>query len=358
MSQPTASQPIVAAQTPRVSQTPTATQLDGTRLDNPRPTRGTEATPHVPARPNTVLVGLNGSPNSLQTLDWAAAFAKALGWSLHIVCSYALPQFPIGHIEGGYHHIDDGAVQEKAKAVLRRAKERVAPLGIDVTAAAANGDPAGVLVEMSKDYGLAVVGAKKSRGFAERLLGSVSSAMPAYARCPVLVVPHSRVGANAPLHDAAAAGVPFTPRLKRIVVGIDGSDHSNHALSVAVKQAEAWGAEVVAVAGVPVGSTSNALNWMPQQVDHEQVLADVRAGLDVSLNRFEAQHPGVKIRRIVLDGTGAELLTEFSQAADLVVVGSRGRGGFRGLLLGSTSQAVLHNSACPVLVVPRKSHRA
>jgi nucleotide-binding universal stress UspA family protein len=141
------------------------------------------------------------------------------------------------------------------------------------------------------------------------------------------------------------------------VVGVDGSDASTNALKIAVEHARAWGAEVVAVAGVPVGSTSNTLNWMPQPIDHEQVLADVRAGLDLTVNRLEAANPGVKVRRIVLDGTGAELLVEFSQAADLIVVGSRGRGGFRGLLLGSTSQAVLHNSACPVLVVPKRSHR-
>jgi len=336
---------------------PTATQLDGIRPDTQRPAaRSAETHYHVPAHPNAVLVGLNGSPNSLHTLDWAAAFAKALGWRLHIVCSYSLPQFPIGHIEGGYHHFDDAAVQEKARAVLRRARERVAPLGVEVTASAANGDPAGVLVEMSKDYGLAVVGAKRSRGITERLLGSVSSAMPAYARCPVVVVPHRQATTtSASQASDAASAAAFVPRIKRIVVGVDGSETATHALAAAVRQAQAWGAEVVAVAGVPVGSTSNALNWMPQPVDHEQVLADVRAGLDVTINRFEAQHPGVKIRRIVLDGTGAELLVEFSQAADLVVVGSRGRGGFRGLLLGSTSQAVLHNSACPVLVIPKRA---
>jgi len=333
---------------------PTATQLDGIQPGAPsHAAKKVEAAQYEPARPHTVLVGLNGSPNSLQTLDWAAAFAKALGWSLHIVCSYSLPQFPIGHIESGYHQIDDGAVQEHAKSVLRRARDRVAPLGIEVTAAMAHGDPAGVLVEMSKDYGLAVVGAKKSRGLTERILGSVSSAMPAYSRCPVLVVPHGKpVSYNDPNNRT-----PFIPKIQRIVVGVDGSDAATTAMGVGAQQAKAWGAELIAVAGVPVGSTANALNWMPQTLDHEQVLADVRAGMDVAINRLEGKNPGLSVRRIVLDGTGAELLVEFSQAADLIVVGSRGRGGFRGLLLGSTSQAVLHNSACPVLVVPRRASR-
>jgi len=344
---------------------PTVTKPAGTTSARSRQTNAPEPTPHVPAHPQTVLVGLTGSPNSLRTLDWAAAFAKSLGWGLHIVCTYALPQFPIGHLESGYHRFDDDAVQERAKTVLRRAKERVAHTGVPVTASYANGDPAGVLVEMSKDYGLAVVGAKKTRGITERLLGSVSSAMPAYARCPVLVVPH-RAGATAPnatapnatgQPEAPAAGAANIPQVKRIVVGIDGSETSNHALAVAAKQAAIWGAEIVAVAGVPVGATTNALNWMPQPVDHEQVLADVRAGLAVTVKKIEAKNPGLNIRRIVLDGTGAELLVEFSEAADLVVVGSRGRGGFRGLLLGSTSQAVLHNSACPVLVIPRRAPR-
>jgi nucleotide-binding universal stress UspA family protein len=89
-------------------------------------------------------------------------------------------------------------------------------------------------------------------------------------------------------------------------------------------------------------------------VDHEEVLRGYAEKLDAIVDEVEAEHEDLRIRRIVLDGTGAELLTEFSEAADLLVVGSRGRGGFAGLLLGSTSQAVLHHSKCPVLVVNKK----
>ena len=269
-------------------------------------------------RPEIVLVGVDGSAPSLHALDWAAAYAKRVGWALHMVCSYSLPSFTAASLDGGYAALDDTAIQEGAKAVLVEAQARIAPLGLQVTASVATGDAAGVLVEMSKDYGLAVVGTRGRGGFTER-------------------------------HEPDMVG-----EVKRIVVGVDGSPSAEAALKVAIAQAKTWDAELVAVAGVPVGSGAGVLAWLPAQIDHEQVLADIRAGLDVIVDRYEAATPGVKIKRIVLDGTGAELLTEFSTAADLLVVGSRGRGGFRGLLLGSTSQAVLHHASCPVLVVNRR----
>lgn len=303
-------------------------------------------------RPNTVLVGVDGSPSSMHALDWAAAYAQQCGWALHLVCSYSMPSFTAASLDGGYAAFDDFAVQDGAKSILVDAMNRVRGTGVPVTAAAATGDPAGVLVEMSKDYDLAVVGTRGRGGFTERFLGTVSAAMPAHASCPVVVVPwrgHGRK--HAELHRPVADWIP----IRRIVVGVDGSGSSNAALAYAISQAQLWGAELVAVAGVPVGSGKGMTAWLPQQVDHEQVLADVRAGLDAHLSRIERQYPGLRIRRVVLDGTGAELLCEFSTAADLLVVGSRGRGGFRGLVLGSTSQAVLHQAACPVLVIPRKA---
>ena len=135
------------------------------------------------------------------------------------------------------------------------------------------------------------------------------------------------------------------------MVGVDGSAAAEYALRFAMAEAEVWGAELTAVAGVPVGAMTGVLSWLPAAVDREQVLRDVTEGLHVVVDRALADYPGLTVRRHALDGTGAELLTEFSAATDLIVVGSRGRGGFKGLLLGSTSQAVLHHADCPVMVV-------
>ncbi|NOV99515.1 nucleotide-binding universal stress UspA family protein [Isoptericola chiayiensis] len=295
---------------------------------------------------------MDGSAASLHALDWAAAYAERVGWSLHIVCSYSLPSFTAASLDGGYAALDDTAIAEGAKAVLSEARARVAGFSGRVEGSVVTGDAAGVLVELSTEHSLAVVGTRGRGGFTERLLGTVSSALPAHAHCPTVVVPYREAAVDAA--DPERRDGDRVHEVRRIVVGVDGSPSAEVALRHAVEQALAWDAELVAVAGVPLGSGAGVLAWLPSQIDHEQVLEDVRAGLDVIVDRVQAENPGLEIKRHVLDGSGAELLTEFSGASDLVVVGSRGRGGFRGLLLGSTSQAVLHHSKCPVLVVTRK----
>ena len=201
-------------------------------------------------------------------------------------------------------------------------------------------------MELSADASTVVVGTRGRGGFAERLLGTVSSALPAHAHCPTVVVPHREH-----VEDRGDDELPTRPVVRRIVVGVDGSPAAELALERAVREAETWDAELTALAGVPIGTGTSYLAWLPAAVDHETVLRDVAEGLDVVVDRVLADHPGLQVRRHVLDGTGAQLLTEFSTAVDLVVLGSRGRGGFAGLLLGSTSQAVLHHSSCPVMVV-------
>jgi len=329
---------------------------------------------------DTVLVGVDGSTASLHALDWAGAEATARGARLSIVCSYSLPSFAAASLDGGYAALDDSAIQEGARAVLTEAKERAGSFDLDVTAAIATGDAAGVLVDMSRDVRLVVVGTRGRGGFADRLLGTVSSALPAHAHCPTVVVP--LVGARPSIltnrvmatvspdttesTKPAAAGqgavgvgslVPVGP-IRRIVVGVDGSPAAEVALEAALREAETWGAELFAIAGVPMGTGSGMLAWLPAAIDHEQILADVSEGLDVVVDRALAAHPGITVHRHTLDGSGAELLTEFSTAADLVVVGSRGRGGFAGLLLGSTSQQVLHHSVCPVMVATTRAKSA
>lgn len=289
---------------------------------------------------DVVLVGVDGSAPSLHALDWATTYARVHGLRLHIVCSYTIPSFSTSALDGGYAALDDTAIQRGARAVLDEAQARAEGCGVPVTSDVASGDAAAVLVELSRGAALGVVGTRGRGGFAERLLGTVSSALPAHAHCPTVVVP-SREPTGERVHRP----------VRRIVVGVDGSPAAEAALDRAVLEAEAWGAELTAVAGVPVGTGAGLLAWLPAPVDHEQVLRDVAEGLDVVVDRALKDHPDLPVRRHVLDGTGAALLTEFSTAVDLVVVGSRGRGGFAGLLLGSTSQAVLHHSVCPVMVV-------
>ena len=296
---------------------------------------------------DVVLVGVDGSPASLHAVDWAAAYAAAHGLGLHLVCSYSVPSFTAAALDGGYAALDDTAIADGARAVLDEAVERVKRTRVRVTSAVATGDAAAVLVELSRGAALVVVGTRGRGGFAERLLGTVSSALPAHAHCPTVVVPFKRPDGQ-PVHEAD--DFPRT-EVRKIVVGVDGSSAAEAALDHAILEGEIWGAEVTAVAGVPLGTGTGLLAWLPAAVDHEAVLRDVAEGLDVVVDRALVNHPGVEVRRHVLDGTGAALLTEFSTAVDLVVVGSRGRGGFAGLLLGSTSQAVLHHAACPVMVV-------
>jgi nucleotide-binding universal stress UspA family protein len=310
---------------------------------------------------DVVLVGVDGSPASLNAADWAAAYAKVHGASVHLVCSYSVPTFAAAGLDGGFGPVDDTVLAQGAAAVLQEAAARLESTGVQVSSATVSGDAAAVLVDLSRGAALAVVGTRGRGGFAERLLGTVSSALPAHAHCPTVVVPYrppEDVG-KPPVQREAHRHWPVTRSvlpLQRIVVGVDGSQSAERALDRAILEAEAWGAELTAVAAVPVGTGAGLLAWLPAAVDHESVLRDVAEGLDVVVDRALQDHPGVQVRRHVLDGVGSALLTEFSTAVDLVVVGSRGRGGFAGLLLGSTSQAVLHHSACPVMVVTTKAH--
>lgn len=300
-------------------------------------------------RDNVVLVGVDGSAASLHALDWAAAEAVTHGLTLTLVCAYSLPSFTAASLDGGYAALDDTAIQEGARVVLAEAQARADALGVKATSVLATGDASGVLVEMSRNARLVVLGTRGGGGFADRLLGTVSSALPAHSFCPTVVVP-----TRPPAHANDVEQLPIAP-VRRIVVGVDGSPASDLALRQAIREAKAWGAELTAVAGVPLGSGAGALAWLPAAVDHEAVLADVAEGLNVVVDRALVDLPGVEVKRHALDGTGAALLTEFSTATDLIVVGSRGRGGFAGLLLGSTSQAVLHHSATPVMVVTARS---
>lgn len=303
---------------------------------------------------NRILVGVDGSEPGRLALEWAIAEAARRGWSLHLMCSYSLPSFTAASLDGGYAALDDSAIRSSAQEALDAALAVVGDR-VPATGELATGDAAGALIEASADAGLAVVGTRGGGGFTDRLLGTVSTALSAHSHAPVVVVPHRQSADHA--EPAWVQGERAPGPVRKIVVGVDGSPSSRSALACAIAEARLWGAELTAVAGVSLMQRSGVMNWLPAAVDYEQVLADVKAGLQIVVDELAAG-TGVKVRLHALDGSGAALLAEFSSAVDLVVVGSRGRGGFAGMLLGSTSQAVLHHAHSPVLVVPTGSYEA
>ncbi|MDR1633960.1 MAG: universal stress protein [Bifidobacteriaceae bacterium] len=304
------------------------------------------------SRAPAIVVGVDGSNSSTKALDWAVAEAGVRGAPLKVVCAYTVPRFGATSMDAAYLDVGASALSEGAGAVLEAAAERAKEHLSDVEGVLEVGDAAGVLVEHSKQAALMVVGTRGRGGFAERLLGTVSTALPVHAHCPTVVVPSGGRGRTS---DAEAADEP--PEVRKIVVGVDGSEVSKLALARSLDEAISWQADLVAFASMPVASGTSLFAWAPGQVDHTAVLAELEAevGRLIEAELVGREVPdGFAVRHHALDGTASALLVEFSSSADLIVVGSRGRGGFSGLLLGSTSQAVLHHARCPVMVVPAR----
>ncbi|MEV6881412.1 MULTISPECIES: universal stress protein [unclassified Streptomyces] len=137
-----------------------------------------------------------------------------------------------------------------------------------------------------------------------------------------------------------------------VVVGVDGSDSSKRAVRWAVRQAEATGGAVEAVTAWEVPQFHGALGWLPPSSGDEAALeARARQELIRTVEEAVGPQPPVEVRAEARYGTPAGVLLKAAQGASLLVVGSRGRGGFAGLLLGSVAQHCVQHAPCPVLVV-------
>ena len=142
-----------------------------------------------------------------------------------------------------------------------------------------------------------------------------------------------------------------------IVVGIDGSEESNNALRFAFEEARLRGAGLHAVHAweVFVGGLGGGLIWPPSPEAEQDILEDRERWLRTTIEEIVGDPAGVEISSTAKVGTPAEVLIAASAGADLLVVGSRGHGGFAGLLLGSVSQQCAHHAPCPVVIVRRSA---
>lgn len=305
--------------------------------------------------PRGIVVGVDGSDHGQCALVWAAREAQRRRRPLHIVTAYSVPIFAASGLDGGYATVDDSVIREGAEAIAKQAVEKVSAYDIDVSSSVENGDAAGVLLEISETAELLVVGTRGRGGFVGRLLGSVSSALPAHAKCPTVTVPlfcSDRLGETTEDRRVKAEQAKSGHRLVEnvVVVGVDGSEQARVAVLEAADQAERLGASLRVICAVP--QYSGSLAWVPAPMDRKALFDDIRVTLEAGMAWLRSHYPHLGADYELKDGSPVDVLVEESRHVELVVVGTRGRGGFTGMLLGSTSDGVLHHAKGPVMVVP------
>jgi len=269
-------------------------------------------------------------------VEWAAAEAVRRGAELRLVraFSWTTSKRPVR---------DGGRVAQYRDELLKIARgqvARAARIAADVrpevaaTTQVAIGAPIEVLGSEARRAQLLVLGDRGLGGLTGLLLGSVAVGLAAHGACPVVIVRGER----------GAAGNEESP----VVVGIDDSSISEAALAFAFDAAAARGVGLVVVHAWSPTAIDDALapvmDWDAATAEEDALLAERLAG-------WEQKHPEVAVRRTVVRNGAVRSLVAASREAQLVVVGSRGRGNATGLLLGSVSHGVLHASHCPVAIV-------
>ncbi|MEU4650347.1 universal stress protein [Nocardia fluminea] len=290
-------------------------------------------TPQASAR--QVLAAVDGSANSYQAAAWAAAEAALHNLPLHILTSGAIqtgfgPGMSLGEADLEWLRVDAERVVGEAERVARAA---VPDEDLTITTEVSFELAAPLLIQRSSSARMLVVGSRGLGAFQRGLLGSVSRAAAQHAHCPVAVI-----------HGVAALDPVSSAR--PVLVGVDCSSNSVPAIEVAFDEASRRKVELVAVHAFSDASELDlpAFGWEMGRQSAEADLAEALAG-------HTEQYPDVPVRRIVVANRPVRTLLDESASAQLLVVGSHGRGGFSSMLLGSTSNALLHSVEIPTIVV-------
>ena len=273
-----------------------------------------------------IVVGVDGSESAKAALRWAVDEGSLHGATVVALLAWNYLDQPD---RAGDNDFDPGYGAEEAQAELRAAVEVVAP-DVAVDQQVVCDLPARALLEAGAAADLLVVGARGLGGFKGLLLGSVSERVIEEAKCPVVVVRQEHAGAaNQPL-----------------VVGIDGSETSTRALRWAAREAQSRNTALRVV---------HAWQLPALAVPGDRRLGDVaESGAQAVLDEALADPAlaGQRVEPYLAYGGAANAVLEHAGDASLVVVGSRGRGLFGRILLGSTSRQLAHHAPCPTVVVP------
>ncbi|MGN2637948.1 universal stress protein [Nocardia takedensis] len=295
---------------------------------------------HAPARSSTaaVVVGVNRSDGSDIALRWAAEIAARDRRPLHIVHGLDLLSWLSG--PGGRDMVRPEffeSLREYGTTLLRAATAAAREIEPDITVTTEISDdsPARLLIERSKTAHLVVLGVTPDTGTLAHL-GSTLLEVTGHGHGSIAVV-RTRSDGRILYHGP-------------VVVGIDGSPVSESAIAAAFAEASARGTDLVAVHSWSDWDTGRFADRQATALDADALETVEQAILAERLAGWQEKYPDVSVTRKVYLAGPSEALTQQSERAQLVVVGSRGRGGFRGLLLGSTGNFLVQHARCPVLV--------
>ncbi|MCM6772414.1 universal stress protein [Nocardia sp. CDC159] len=286
-----------------------------------------------------ILVGVDGSAVSLRAAAWAATEAALHHCPLHILTSFGVApgdglQAVVAEGEKQWLRADGERMLAEAASIARHTVSDIeVPITTELTFYLATP----TLIDRSARLRMIVVGNNGRGAIRRAILGSVSTALSRHAHCPVAVI-----------HDDRPADPGWAER--PVLVGVDGTANSALAVEIAFDEASRRKVGLIAlhtwsdISGydLPVSG------WEGIREHEDTVLAEGLAG-------WSERYPDVAVERIVMCDSPVRSLLDHSRLAQMVVVGSRGRGGFASMVLGSTSTALLHLAECPVIVAREKA---
>lgn len=288
----------------------------------------------------TIIVAVDGSDASNQAVRWAANAALKRKQPLQLVTAYIMPQFM--YADGMvppqelYDELEGEATQklENARKIVQDFSAEV-----EVSQVVKESAPIDLLLELSDSAEMIVMGSRGLGGLSGLVMGSVSSAVVSHANCPVVVVRKDN-------------DVNKDTKYGPVVVGVDGSEISRQALRVAFREAEARGAVLRAVhswTDMQIHTTYVGLVDAQNRLD--KMVVERQDMLEDEIKPLLEEFPSVQVEEVVERDRPVQSLVDNAEGAQLLVLGSHGRGGFKGMLLGSTSRTLLQYAPCPMMVV-------
>jgi nucleotide-binding universal stress UspA family protein len=281
-----------------------------------------------------IVVGFDGSEPGRTALRYAVTQAQLRDTPVRVITAFDYNWG--GSRFGGVEELEQ-AVRQRVQTMVDEAVAEVRTVtpGLAITGAAVLGSPGPVLADASRTAALVVVGNRGHGGFGGLMLGSVGQHVATHARCPVLVVRGTEDRTDGP-----------------VIVGVDGSDRSDHTLGVAFAEAARRRSDLIAIRAYqpPVPYGLMAVSAIPPDHPAMRKAREAEALTD-TVRPWRDKYPDVKVETLVAEGGAARVLVGVSSRAGLIVVGSHGHGSIPGTLLGSIGLQLLHHADCPVLIV-------